>query len=141
MTPKLIALVLAQSLPVRLALLDADPTGPGWAIDRYGYGAHVHETPLGLLEGDTTPYERIERGAAWLPCNPLAIAEHAGTFQLPEGTSNVRAGVANDGLDGKYAAWVIYYDPTGAKISDRDSGAHDDAHTAAVRLLAEVVGG
>lgn len=138
MTPALIAYVLQLPLNVRLALLDADPKGAGCLIP-----AGATEPGNGYLVMSPTPYERsrVTYGAAWLPCNPLAIAEHAGTFRQPEGTSNVRAGVANDGLDGKYAAWVIYYDPTGAKIGDRDSGACDDPHTAAVRLLAEVVNG
>jgi len=132
-SPALIAYVLSLPLPVRLALLDADSTGPGWAIDRYGYGAHVHKDACGLLQGETTPSERLERGAAWLPCNPLAIAEHAA--RLERDGLTVHFVSASWGVEASLTKVAHYGRDTLLVVQDKCP------HTAAVRLLAEVLRG
>lgn len=132
MTPTLIACVLQLPLNVRLALLDADPTGIGILIP-----ANATCAGNGYVVMSPTPYERsrVTYGAAWLPCNPLEIAEHAA--RLLFGEQGWSAAVASrDTVAGRYRAHII-----------RDVGGHErsevgsDAHTAAVRLLAGVVGG
>lgn len=74
MTPALIETVLTLPLPVRLALLDADPTGPGWDID-YDGTATVYESPSdwALATSLKAVHRHVEQGCAWLPSNPLPV--------------------------------------------------------------------
>lgn len=74
MTPDLIARLLQQPLPVRLALLDAEPNGIGCFVP-----VVASEPGNCYVAMRVTPYERkrVQDGAAWLPCNPLAIVRHA----------------------------------------------------------------
>lgn len=74
----LIEAVLALPLPVRLALLDADPTGPGWDIDADGT-ARVYESPndRSLTTSVDVVRRHVAQGCAWLPSNPLAVIEVA----------------------------------------------------------------
>lgn len=131
MTPDLIALVLSLPLPVRLALLDADPTGAGWMITMPG-DWRLYEHP--------SEQERwgVENAlCAWLPCNPLAIMEHARA--LYGYTARVRV----DQPD--YDEWrcslvvpaAIRRQIRGAKTKTKMNRC---PHTAAVALLREVVG-
>jgi hypothetical protein len=131
MDQALIKTLLESPLPVRLALLDADSTGAGWLV------------PVGAFEAGNcyvamrvTPYERgqVRDGAAWLPCNPLAIVEHAA--RLASGASEEssrRYGLEYD--TGDYTAWEGSLGEHGWKnVQDKCP------HTAAVALLREVVG-
>lgn len=74
MTPELITTVLALPLPVRLALLDADPTGAGWLIP-----PDAETVANCYVVGYVSQHEhrRVRDGAAWLPSNPLAVIEVA----------------------------------------------------------------
>lgn len=134
MTAELIALLLAQPLKVRLALLDADPKGAGWyrsmsnGDGKDNGGSIVEHGPNGLIRQHTA------RGlGAWLPCNPLAIAEHAARLRF--GAPGWFATIAADHI-GSYRAFIE--DKRGDDARDAEA---DDPYTAAVRLLAEVVGG
>lgn len=127
MTPTLIAYVLSLPLPVRLALLDADPTGAGWYVVTTGTKFLYLTPPVGC-RGSTN------QGDAWLPCNPLAIAEHAARLHRHECWPVVSL------LD---AGWRMELRTIIDSMDIRAIAQTDDKcpHTAVVRLLAEVVGG
>ena len=131
MTPELIAPLLAAPLDVRLALLDADPKGAGWFVGEYG--ASVYANPTCYCHLDSFKWLLKEGRAAWLPCNPLAIAEHA------QEQRGLDCGLEYDRTPtGRMFRLVI--DRGDGRDMDIHVGAGPDAHTAAVRLLAEVVG-
>lgn len=132
MTPDLIALVLSLPLPVRLALLDADPEGGGRFVDTDG---NVSD-PMPCAVFKRSPFARlIERGAAFLPCNPLAIVEHAarlyGKGAWPEATFHG----SDSGWRFKLAVLFDEFDVRLVAMSQDKC-----PHTAAVALLREVVG-
>ena len=131
MTPELIALLLAEKLPVRVALFDADRPAPGWYVFAVTGGYHA---TLQQVASDAMPGS-IKAGAAWLPCNPLAIVEHAAERKWP--MSGALVTYAIDGQRaGRYCASITL--PTlGALVRSFGSC----PHTAAVALLREVVGG
>jgi hypothetical protein len=134
LSAELIALLLAQPLTVRLALLDADPTGPWWRITHGGVATVVASRwPLEVTRaalvapvGAPSP-NGWATGGAWLPCNPLAIAEHA---QRLCGALLCIHGPDSD------PDWVFELMMPGIATEQADKC----PHTAAVRLLAEVVG-
>lgn len=131
MDQTLIKTLLESSLPLRLALLDADPTG--WIVRSLSLNtAHT----LTALDTDAQTLVRVavKLGAAFLPCNPLAIVEHAA--RLASGASEEssrRYGLEYD--TGDYTAWEGSLGEHGWKnVQDKCP------HTAAVALLREVVG-
>lgn len=132
MTPDLIAQVLALPLPVRLALLDADPNGAGWIMRSLGLDTAPSLTTLDANARNKMVRVAISLGAAWLPCNPLAIVEHVA--RLLRGEGSLRCGIDHDA--GDYIAWVGSL--VGADLKSTDGPC---PHTAAVALLREVVGG
>jgi hypothetical protein len=127
-TPELIALLLAAPLDVRLALLDADPKGAGWFVTDYGFD--ILNVQSNYMTGGLA--SSVNDGAAWLPCNPLAIVRHA---------------IALRG-SGRPAA--TFYDEIGWRFDIMEERRGEDLpvcsednvceYTAAVRLLAKVVG-
>lgn len=129
MTPDLVAILLAAPLPVRLALLDAEPTGAGWYVDMDPYmqdpALHVSAESAGLR----FLRARIERGDAWLPCNPLAIVEHARVSARA-----TTAGI-NMSFGGSTYAWIRH--AGGREQEFRGLSVYE----CAVALLREVVGG
>ena len=135
----LIKTLLESSLPLRLALLDADPNGvgdhfrPGATLGtHYESLAHVKLPFAGRV---AKPFEWVAAGHAWLPCNPLAIVEHAAERKWPMSGALVTYAIDGQRV-GRYCASITL--PTlGALV--RSFG--DDPHTAAVALLREVVGG
>ena len=130
MTPELIALLLAAPLDVRLALLDADPKGAGWFVGEYG--ASVYANPTCYCHLDSFKWLLKEGRAAWLPCNPLAIAEHAA--RLHGGGLDAHLVSANWGVEASLCETAHY--GRIVTLSQQDKC----PYTAAVRLLAEVVG-
>lgn len=137
MTPTLSAYVLALPLPVRIALLDADPTGAGWLV------------PVGCVEPGNcyvvmrvTLYERgrVRAGAAWLPCSPLAIVEHAASLAAKTVRGRDCWPHASRAISDK---WVMHIKATGADFEVRVIYAAQDKcpHTAAIKLLEEVLRG
>ena len=75
-----------------------------------------------------TPYERgqVRDGAAWLPCNPLEIVEHA---------ARLAGGGAYIEINHRGSLWLFDL------IDSPHATVHECPHTAAVALLREVVGG
>ncbi len=133
MTPTLIAYVLSLPLPVRLALLDADPTGAGWLVNDsvvslyHGVDRYIAIGPM--------MHERVVAGHAWLPCNPLAIAEHAARLFLPG--QHWYAYLSTETPEfGPYRARIEAFERTPQLRVEGPC-----PHTAAVRLLAEVTNG
>ena len=128
MTPELIAILLKSSLPVRLALLNADPTGAGWYVNKWG--RDVFRTAGESIESVT---DAVADGTgAWLPCSPLAIVEHArGMFGETAFLRVARVG-------GKWRMALMRDDGGDNFVSKK--GEHECPHTAAVALLREVVG-
>ncbi len=127
MTPEIMAFVLGQSLRVRLALLDADPTGPGWYFNDLGPSRYESVETYGVNE---LRFHLTEGNGAWLPCNPLVIAEHAA--RLKGNGLTVHFVSANWGAEVSVAEVAHYGRNVLALVQDKCP------HTAAVRLLAEV---
>lgn len=71
MTSELETLLLTLPISVRLALLDADPLSPGEYVSYESHFIHTFPPPERVRK------DVIEKGAAWLPCNPLSIVKHA----------------------------------------------------------------
>jgi len=131
MTPDLIALVLSLPLPVRLALLDADPNAPGWYINSVESSVFVHREQYGPAR--LLHYVK-DFGDAWLPCNPLAIVEHAARLRF--GPSGWFANLSSDdGRAGQYRASIVRHSGENDRAADGEC-----PHTAAIALLREVVG-
>lgn len=129
MTTDLIALLLRESLPVRLALLDADPTGAGWYVGSYDTDIYASPDAYGRNE----LLHCIRGGSAWFPANPLAIVEHAA--RLKYGDDWRWATLETE----KEVACVAYIMDCVGLLKASAFGACP--HTAAVALLREVVGG
>lgn len=136
MAPELIALALALPLPVRLALLDADPTGAGWAVYRAPATGEPARVVTMVATGLIPRQDAVKYGAAWLPCNPLAIVEHAA--RLKGGGAWLLVESFADGWRMTIVAGPISI-KDGVHILARSEA--KCPHTAAVALLREVVGG
>lgn len=136
MTPELIALLLSSTLPVRLALLDADPNAPGWYVRTLGVtiigSTHAHPYDPGELRRHVT-----EHGVAWLPCNPLAIVEHARA--LYGYTARVRVDQPDYG-EWRFSLVVPAAVRRQIRSAKTKTKMNQCPHTAAVALLREVVG-
>lgn len=134
MTPDLIALLLRESLPVRLALLDADPTGPGWHCWHDSLPHRAGDFASQQSRPDRYTRTAVEAGAAWLPANPLAIVRHAARIKY-----------TNEEM--MYFIRQLTSDDEATAVIERNfEDANDYAsgpcpHSAAVALLREVVGG
>lgn len=137
LTDALIATVLGLPLSVRLALLDADPTSMGWEI--HNAGGELHCTARLRPESDEwRPLDGDDYRSAWLPCNPLAIVEHA--RDLYGYTSRVRV----DQPDyGEWRCSLVVPAPVTRAIRGAKTKTKMDRcpHTAAIALLRDVVGG
>lgn len=129
MNPDLIAQVLALSLPVRMALLDADQTGAGWYVATFV--PEVFASPEWFGRDALT--QHIRNGAAWLPCNPLAIVRHAAVRRF--GDVSARWGIQG-ACEEESVAYIV---SGGGQSSRNDRGGGD--FTAAIALLRGVVGG
>ena len=123
----LIKTLLESSLPLRLALLDAEPTGDGRLVWPNGYISK----PLERAELDTAALrDQIANGYAWLPCNPLAIVRHAiaiNRTRLVEADSPDK--VPNQRRVSEFAREALRLDTT-----------NEESFFNAVALLREVVG-
>ena len=131
MTPDLTALVLSQSLPVRLALLDAGINVLGWPVS----GTYrTAGNPIVLEPAGAKKFrEDVDRfGSAWLPCNPLAIVEHARA--LFGDTAFLRV----SRVDGQWRMTLMRDD--GGDDFTSKAARHECPHTATIALLREVVG-
>ena len=132
MNPDLIAQVLALSLPVRRALLDADQNGPGWYVNNPEEAVFPCQAKYGT---ERLRHYVNEFGDAWLPCNPLAIVEHAARLRF--GPSGWFANLSSDdGRAGQYRASIVRHSGENDRAADGEC-----PHTAAIALLREVVGG
>jgi hypothetical protein len=136
MTPELIALLLGSSLPMRLALLDADPTGAGWYVGRHRDSSHGYAS-LQVRASDAMG-GTVGAGGAWLPANPLAIVEHAARLKGGGCTVVIRH-VGSDWVFSLMPA-DTYDDPWGPVPWMLARSQDKCPHTATVALLREVVG-
>lgn len=135
LTDTLIATVLGLPLSVRLALLDADPTGAGWAI--YGSVAVIHRSHAYGRE----MLRRIRTGqAAWLPANPLVVLSVASDIYSQTARGRDCWPHAARAIGRK---WVLYLMATDANGESRAvvSAENVDPLAAAVEVLREVCRG
>lgn len=146
MTPDLIALVLSLPIPVRLALLDADPTGAGWYMNLGEVGVFLCQADYGT---DRLRHYVKEFGDVWLPCNPRAIERHAQRLyrdrllSLPSCEVVIRSDGAVSSRLPEGAAELQYRYHRALQIAvtpDPDSTSERD-YMNAIALLREVVGG
>lgn len=140
MTPDLIAALLRESLPVRLALLDADQTGAGWYIDADGI-VGVYESPndRSLCSGVDAVRRHVSTGEAWLPCNPLEIMRHAKA--IASTNPSLRYSLRTWDMDnGRVAACIHIVNQDGKEVAGIGVDGADD-YDCAIALLREVVGG
>jgi hypothetical protein len=144
MTPDLIALVLRQPLLVRLALLDANPTGAGWLIHAEGRKELLPAPPVQSWTFPDGARGAVGEGFAWLPCNPDAIKAHA--LKLADGhyvesLTDIRSAMLRMVFrhDDPRASdpMASFKSRVGTCVENHGP---DFAMIAAVRLLAEVVG-
>lgn len=133
MDQALVKTLLESPLPLRLALLEADPAGAGWFINKWG--RDVFRTAGESIESVT---DAVADGTgAWLPCSPLAIVEHA--RDLYGFTARVRVDQPDYG--GWRCSLVVPAEvrrriPKAKTLTAR----HACPHTAAVALLRKVIG-
>lgn len=132
MTPDLIALLLRESIPVRLALLDAGIDTLGWPVSGTYRSAG---NPIVLEPAGAKQFrEDVERfGSAWLPANPLAIVEHAAR----ERGLDCAPTMSRTPNGWRFALVVEGQHGQDVEVESASGPCH---HTAAIALLREVVG-
>lgn len=135
MNQALIKTLLESSLPLRLALLDADPTG--WIVRSLSLNT-VHTLTALDTDAQTLVRVAVKLGAAFLPCNPLAIVRHA--VRLASTNPLFRYRPRTWDMDnGRVAACIHIVNQDGKEIAGIGvDGAND--YECAVALLREVVG-
>lgn len=143
LTDTLIATVLGLPLSVRLALLDADPTGLGWLCfttgDGSGFDPHLRQLGVSARKDQDTR-NSVEHGIAWLPSNPLTVLSVASDLYSQTARGRDCWPHAARAIGRK---WVLYLMATDANGESRAvvSAENVDPLAAAVEVLREVCRG
>jgi len=130
MIPDLIAAVLQLPLPVRLALLDAEPTGAGWMAYPEPDGIEP-SADLYQRQRDDSSRRIVDGGAAFLPCNPLAIVRHA----VAMNRKRLFETTVLDKVPDQLRVRELVREALRLEVTNEES------YAAAIALLREVIGG